>query len=103
MTFQHPGHLLHRLDTRTIHPPHPFPQETGGPQRRAVLPESLEVLALQTGTHRFEVVLRELLQLHRLLVRQVLASLEQAPTGMLQDVFVAISLQLLGLGGADLW
>ena len=37
-----------------------------------------------------------------MLVGQVLGPLEQAPTRMLQDVLVAVGLELLRLGGADL-
>ena len=66
------GDLLHRLQPRTHHSARPLVQKLAGPPRALVLPKPLEFLAKEVCTHRPKVVLHDLGQLHRFLVRQVL-------------------------------
>src|SRR3954468_9986349 len=102
MSPNRPGDLLHRLQPRAHHPARPFVQEPPGPRRASVLPEPLELLPQEIGPYRSQVVLQELRQLHRLLVRQVLRALQEAPPRTLQDRLVAVALQSLRLLRPDL-
>ena len=62
--------LLQRLEPRPHRAGAPLVEEPAGPGRRSILPEPLEVLAMQIGPHALQVVLQQLRQLDRL-VRSV--------------------------------
>lgn len=52
-------------------------------------------------THRFQIVIEQYRHLDRLLLRQVFRTLQQAPSRVNQNLLVAVSFQLLRLGGAN--
>jgi len=56
------GDLLHRLDTRAHDLLAPIVEKPGGPGRRVVLPELLEILFEQIGAHRLEIVAQQIAQ-----------------------------------------
>src|ERR1019366_10236437 len=51
MLSQAAGYLLHRLQPRSHHALAPLVEKTPGPDRRLVLPKSLEVFAMQIGPY----------------------------------------------------
>src|SRR6266702_963485 len=53
---QGPGDLLHRFDARAHDLLAPIIEKPGGPSRRVVLPELLEIFFEQIGAHRLEIV-----------------------------------------------
>jgi len=102
MTPQAPGDLLHRADPAAQGAGAPGIEELHGPLGARVLAEPLEVLAEQMSPDALEVVLQDLLEPDLLMLREVLWSLEQAPTSLRQDWLGAVSAQLGDFGPPDL-
>src|SRR3990170_1867828 len=98
MLPQAAGDLLHRLDLAPHRAGTPLVQELHGPARAGVLPESLKVFSQEMAAHALQIVFEQLRELHCLLIREILASLEQTPARVLQHRLIAILLQAGRLG-----
>ena len=78
---------LHRLDLAPHSARAPLVQEFPRPCRADVFPKLLEVLPQQVAADALQVVLEQLGQFHRLLVSQVLPSLQQTPPRVWRQLF----------------
>jgi hypothetical protein len=76
MAAQSPGHLFHRINLRTHRTRAPFVQKLSSPRRTPILPEPLKVFPHQIRPDAAKIVLQQFLQLHRLVVCQILATLQ---------------------------
>ena len=85
--------FLHRFNLAPHRAGTPLIQELDGPARADVLPESLEVFPQQVAADALQIVFEQLRECDRLLVGEMLASLEQAPARVLQHRLVAIPLR----------
>src|SRR5260370_32418252 len=95
---QGPGDLLHRLDTRAHDLLAPIVEKPGGPSRRVVLPELLEISFEQIGAHRLEIVAQQIAQPEALWAGEIGLALEDAPPGLFQHWLVTVLGEAAGLG-----
>ena len=89
-----PRHLLHRHDPRAHRSRAPLVQKRPSPGRALILPETLKVVPHQVRLHTLQVVPHQLAHLCRLLFRQVLRTLQQAPPRVLEHFPATFPLQL---------
>ncbi len=94
VTPQAPDDFLHRLKPTPEGAGAPRLEELPGPYWGRVSPEPLELLAEQVGPDALEVVLQQLGKPRGLVVRQILRTLEQTPSGLRQRRLVPIPAQL---------
>src|SRR4030067_2745944 len=102
MVAEHAGDSLQGLELGAQGAGAPPVEELPGPSRSDIVPEQLEVLLEEVGTHGSELVAQQLGELAFLVVGEVLGPLEQTEAHPLEHGLVAGGLEALGFLGAHL-
>ena len=96
------GDFLHRLDARAHGLVAPVVEELGGPGRRVVVPELLEVFLEQIRPYGLEVIAQQIAEPGALRVDKVGFALEHAPSGFFEHRLETVLGQPPRLGSADI-
>src|SRR5437763_4615722 len=84
MRAQHPGDLLHRLNSGADGLPAPLIEEFPRPYRRVIFPKLMEVFLKQVSPNCLEVVTKKIAQAKALVRGEIAFTLQYAPSRFLQ-------------------